>query len=378
MGWYYVSPCIQGRHICWLALVLALATVTASGQECEGNWQERRLEPPVGVATETALSLDIANNAFAARVVNENLKVTIIGPATVSEVPLDLNGGVQGDPSFATSGNGVTFISFSQRNSPASSREVYLTKNSGGSFGTPENLSNNGVDDYGVKLALDASGKPHLTWAQTWGQSSRIVYWNSDLDEPEVIVENADSPDLFVDVNGFVHFAFTREKDIVYVLKDPLGLQGEKPVTSSPFVLESSVSVGADDNGSVMVAYESSDSLYVSVKSGSSFKPQTLLDAGGVVEPRMLMQFSGKSVISYAKDGDIFYVLGQSTSLDSPRRVTETPDVESQPSIDADSNGNLHATYIRGGLAYYANNACAPTAAFTADVTSGRLPSTLR
>ena len=46
----------------------------------------------------------------------------------------------------------------------------------------------------------------------------------------------------------------------------------------------------------------------------------------------MRMRALGQLAIVYSKDGDLYYILGQSTFLTQPDRITCTPDaVESHP-----------------------------------------------
>ncbi len=331
-----------------------------------------------GKSTQTAMGLDAANNAYISSVVDERIRVKVIGPDLELDVPIAALGLGQGDPDFATNALGTTFLVFSQLDSPSSEgREVYLSHNGGGQFSEPLSVTRNRVDDYAPRVALDTNGDPHIAWAQRVGETFRVMYASVLLDQATepLFVALGDYPQIYVDEQGIAHLAYSRGNDIVYNSNKGGSWQNEKRVTTTPFEPESSVSIGGDRGGNIIVSYESRNSLYFAVKSpNADFKPPKLIDTGGILNPRMRVRDRGQLTIVYAKRGDIFFVQGQSTFLDRPQQLTNTSEVESYPSLEIDASGNLHVSYLRDGEVYYTNNAASPVAEFAALPTRGEAP----
>jgi len=65
-------------------------------------------------------------------------------------------------------------------------------------------------------------------------------------------------------------------------------------------------------------------------------------------------------------------------SLNQPQRITDTPEIESHPSLEVDLSNNYHLSYVMNGEVYYTNNAASPTADFSAVSTSGEVPLAVR
>ncbi len=364
----------------WLAFFVAAALSAARAQDdpCDGAWQERAIEIVGGQATQTALALDVSNNAYLASVVGGRIVVHVISPRDTFEVPIvHPEEGVQADPSFATNGLGVTFLAYSHlgADEPHIGRDIILARNGGNGFQFLRNVSDNRLDDYAAQLALGGSGEPHLVWAQRVGDSTRVLYWTEAIETSSVVATEGNYPSLAIDRDQRIHVAFSRGNDVVYSSGDGNEFSTPVPVTQSLLIPESSVSVAVDRDGAVLIAYESHHSLYVSVAAdGRRFAPPRLLDAGGVLDPLLRLKRDDRVVIGYAKNGDFYSILGNSASFDPPIRLQESSAVESFPSLDLDLNGSLHGGYIRDSVVYYGNNACAPTIDFTATPTTGRVP----
>ena len=380
----------QGRSFRVVISVWALLVCVLGGrplvrvvaqEDCALTWQEQSLDELSPPAEQVTLAVDVANNVYIARILAGKLQLRIIGSGFETDLPIDNGSGAQGDPAVETSSAGFTFVSFSQSTSgtPELGREVFLAKSSGGSFGTPRNLSRNRVDDYAAQLALDARGEPHLVWAQRVGALSRIVYWSGALEQPKVVAEEGDTPSLVLDGDDRVHVAYLRGNDVAYTSGVNGMFDASVGVTSSPFVPESSVSIGVDPAGTVLILYESKGGLYLSTRSsGDDFDPQRLLEAEGVLDPRMRVTPRGKVLIGYSKSGDLFHIFGETISLGEPERITQTGAVESRPSLSTDENGTVHVAFIRDAVVYYSNNACAPLVDFSAVPRTGRVPFTVQ
>lgn len=372
------------RRVFCLGLALALPGI-ARGQGgdcgCEQFTCPRRVTNGAGHATQTAAGLDIANNAYIASVIEEKIRVKIIGPALDAEVPIAANGLGQGDPDFATTSSGITYMSFSQldENTPGEGREVYLTDNQGGGgqFKAPINISKSRVDDYASRLVLDQQSRPHLAWVQRIGEQTRVMYWSQALgDSPPIPAAQGDYPHLFVDERGIVHLVYSRQNDLFYNSNDGGAFTNELRVTTTALEPESSASIGVDPQGTVLISYESRNSLYFASRpTGAAFRPPVLVDAGGVLDPKMRVRSRGQVALVYSKGGDIYYVVGQSTFLAFPQRICEpTPEVENHPSLEIDLQGNVHVSFLREGEVYYTNNAKAIFAEFSAVPPVGEVP----
>ncbi|MBI4602067.1 MAG: PKD domain-containing protein [Planctomycetes bacterium] len=376
------SPWPQGAFS-WAAGILVVAALGAKGQAQFSA--PRCLEAGGGTVTQSATGIDLANNAYIASVVEERIRLKIIGPGVDADVPLKAAGAGQGDPDFATDIRGTTYLVFSQLDDPsgAEGREVYLAHNNGGlGFVEHVKLTRNRVDDFAPRLSLDLAGEPHLTWAERVGEAVRVMYlhWREGGSVGEAQpVAAGEYPHVFVDEAGTVHLVYSRDKDILYNSNAGGHWRNERRVTTTPFDPETSASIGGDRSGNLIVAYESRNSLYYATMApGRDFRPPKLVDAGGILDPKMRVRSRGQVTIVYAKGGDIFYVVGLPTFLEQPQRVTGTPEVESHPSLEVDLSGNVHVSFIKDGDVCYFNNASAPVAEFSAPVTRGEAPLTVK
>ena len=370
---------------CLLLVLSASRSATAQQDACGAFSAPRRVTDGTGMATQTATGLDITNNAYISSVIHEKILVRIVGPSVDADVPVAPAGLGQGDPDFATTYTGLTYMSFSQLNdaTPGEGREIYLTDNNGGGgkFHDPVNVSVNRVDEYAPRLVLDSKGVPHLAWAQKVGEETRVIYWNQSFGkEPPKVAAMGDYPHLFVDEAGTVHLVYSRDNDLLYNNNSSGDFTNEAHITTTPSDPESGASIGVDPAGNVLIAYESRSSLYYATKAPTGhFGAPRLVDAGGIIDPRIHVRSRGQVTIVYEKAGDIFYVVGQSSFLTSPTRLCEHTDaVESHPSLEIDLAGNTHVSFIRDGDVYYTNNASQPVAEFGAEPTTGEVPLTVR
>ena len=380
------ANCIRGsRRRVGLPLlgagILFLAAVNCRPARAEFG-TEIRVTDGTGSATQTATGLDIANNAYIASIVSEKLRIRIIGPELDVDVPIVGSGLGQGDPDFATNSRGVTYMAFTQmeEGSVGEGREIYLTKNEGGWSTEPVRITDNRVDDFAPDLVLDTNGEPRLIWARRVGDDTQVIYLPDCLKPiEETTVGEGDYPVTYLDRGGIVHVAYIRDNDIYYRNNRGGQFGPESLITTTPFEPESSVSIGGDPDGNLLVSYESKNSLYFAFqRPQSGFEPPRLVDRGGVLDPKMRVRRDGKVTIVYAKAGDIFFVQGHSTVLNLPQRIAESPEVESHPSLEVDVANNIHVSYVRGGDVYYKNNASKPTADFSALPTTGEVPLAVR
>ncbi|HVR75848.1 MAG TPA: PKD domain-containing protein [Planctomycetota bacterium] len=337
-----------------------------------------------GTATQTATGLDLANNAYISSVMGEKILVKIIGPSLDVDIPLEAAGLGQADPDFATSSRGVTYMSFSQLNESAAGegRDIYLTDNegAGGTFKPPVKVASNRADDHAPRLVLDENGRPHLAWAQQVGETSQVLYWNGNLPgKVPLVVGPGDYPHLFIDREKRVHLVYSKANDIHYNNNSGGHWNNEKALTTTPFDLEVAASIGGDQSGNILVCFESRNSLYFAAGDAEgSFQTPRLLDAGGILDPSMRVRSRGQVTIVYAKQGDIYYIVGQTSFLTSPQRITRTSDVESHPSLEIDRSGNIHLSYVLDGEVYYTNNAATPVAELAGIPASGEAPLKVR
>jgi len=372
------------RLAVWACIGLVMPGIRGQEFDCTPYAQPKRVTDGSGRATQTATGLDVANNAYIATVIDEKIKVRIIGPDLDVDVPVEATGLAQGDPDFATNSSGITFLSFSQLDELDQGRDVYLTDNQGGGgkFRAPQNVSRSRTDEYAPRLVLDQSGQPHLAWAQSVDELTRVMYWSRALgDAPPIAAAQGDYPHLYVDSKDVVHLVYSRQNDIYYNNNSGGSFANELRVTTTATEPESSASIGVDPQGNVMICFESRHSLYYVTKltGSSAFRPPLLVDSGGILNPRMRVRSRGQVTIVYAKEGDINFVIGQSTFLAFPERIcVPTDPVESHPSLEIDLQGNVHVSFLRDGEVYYTNNAATPVAEFSGIPTVGEVPLTVR
>ncbi len=353
-----------------------LAAARSQDDECEETWRAPTSVLVDERVTEVRLTVDPADRANIATVAGEELSVRIVSSGADILLPVETNG-IPGDPSLDTTSSGVTYVTYTLLDSeePALGRDIYLARNSGGVFTTPRRLSASRLDDYAPQQVLDRRGNPHVVWAQRVGGSSRVLYWNDEIGDPSIVADEGDYPAVFMGDDDIVHVVFSSKNDLFYARGIEGAFADPVRVTNSPFVPESSATLGRVAERTILIAYESNNSLYVSAStSETEFAPQQLLEAGGVQQPRMRVRRSGKVLIAFAKFGDIYTIVGQDTALTSATRVFESADIESLPTLDADQFGNLHLSYLANGESQYTNNVCAPAVDFVAEPTSGRVP----
>jgi PKD repeat protein len=335
-----------------------------------------------GRTTQCAIGIDLGNRAYIACVIDERIVVRVIGPGINLEIPIGAEGLGQGDPDFATSSTGITHMIFSQLDSVSSGegREIYYTRNAGGGFKPPRNISVSRVDDFAPRLVLDREGQPHVVYAQRVQTESRVMYWNEGL-EAGVFAVMGDYPSLFVDEAGIVHLIYMRDSDIYYNHNGGGSFDNETPVTTTPSEKESSAQIGGDVRGNLLICYESRNSIYFTTndRAGGGFKTPSLLERG-TQDPNLRMQRNGQVAIAYVKGGDLYYVYGLPTVIGFARRnlIKETQAVESLPGVEIDLLGNIHVSFLRNRDGYYTNNAATPTADFSAEPTMGEAPLTVR
>ena len=340
-----------------------------------------RLTGDEGGATQTALSLDPANNAFIITAVTDSLEVDIVGPNLRLE--FDLPGDIQPQqgPDIVTSSRGDSFVCFLKEDtaSPGGGRDVYLSWNTGGQFVEPVNVSQRAGEERGCRLTLDVDGQPHLVWIEERGDPKdphHVRYYNRSAGQTTDIGSGS-AASIFIDDFGVVHIVYVRDEGIYRVKSGTGGFDAEQLVVNAPSAEGMDVQVVVDENGRLFIVYTSGGSLYFLDKGPADdrFSPPRFLDDGSIVGVEMRIRQGGVLSIAYVNDGDIFHIQGLGTFLVPPALVGEaTPEAESDPSVMVDHVGNAHVSFIRGGHSYYTNNAGDVSAEFTAAPRSGEAP----
>ena len=366
---------LRGVMVCVLAA--SFTTVGLSFQE------PRRLSDGTATATDCVLGIDSANNAYIVSVVDDELRVHLIGADLDVELEIPATGLGQGEPSIVNSSRGETYICFSQLDIDAgdAGRDIFLLNNGGGRFSEPVQLSTNRVDDFGPSMVLDGAGLPHLVWTRDLVDTTRIIYW-SPVGENltggvEVEVGEGVYPSVFVDATGAAHIVFTRENDVYYVSNEGGEFGEAVRVVETPSEPEFSVGLGGTSEARLFLAYESGGDLYIAAKRpGESFGVPVLVEAGGVLEPRLEVRPTGTIGIVYTKNGDLQFYQGFSADfLIGPNPVGEpTERVESRPGLSIDTCSIVHAVFLSDGETYYRNDSEEIVAEFEADVTRGEGP----
>ncbi len=362
-----------------LAVVVSCCCVLAASTAWAQFNEPTVLSDGTGQATDSVIGFDAANNAYIVSVVGGELRVDLVGPNLRTSLAIPSSGLEQGEPVIVNSSRGEAFVCFSQRDADAadSGRDICLTYNGGGRFVEPVLLSDNRVDDFAPDLSLDAAGVPHLAWARALGETTRIVYYDHETRESREVADGS-YPSLWVDMSGVSHIVYTRDNDIYYVNDASGDFSDEAQILATPTEPEFNVQVRGGENGRMFLSYESGGSLYATKREAGAdaFEVPSLIDREGVLEPQLRVSPSAALSIVYAKQGDVFYVLGLSpTALIGPVAVGEPTDpVEDRPSMVVDPSGIVHCVFLRDGEVYYSNNAADADAEFAADVTNGEAP----
>ena len=128
-----------------------------------------------GQVTDSTMAFDLANNAYIVSVVDEKLRIDLIGPDLRATRELPGEGFGQSQPSIATGSVGEAFIAFSQADtSPVGiGRDIYLTHNGGGRFVEPEKISDSLLDEFTPSLVLDSTAETHVVWVRGAGRGRR-------------------------------------------------------------------------------------------------------------------------------------------------------------------------------------------------------------
>ncbi len=366
-----VRPCL-GRFVGGAALVFVLVLGLSAKAEF---LPPKKLSNSGGSAIQCRVGVDLSFNAYVAWTAGKELYVDVIGNGFSRQVTLSDPGLGSGDPAIVTSTVGTTFIAFTQDDPVRGGREICLVSNPGGSFIVrPENVSRSPGDDYSPRAYLDLDGLPHLVWARRLGNQPEVMYMPPG--KKPVAIARGDYPALGVDAFGTAHVVYSRGRDLfsIHVRGEEIG--AEAAVTKTPFDEEFFPSIAVTYAGKAFVIYERKGGLYYheSIEGTNRFLPPRLLDNGGIRVPELRVTGDLLSVI-YEKQGDLHYILGKVGSvLPSPVRITETPEVETHPSLAVDSRGSLHISYIRDEEVYYTNNTGELKAAFTVDRREGEAP----
>ncbi|MBN1441120.1 MAG: PKD domain-containing protein, partial [Planctomycetes bacterium] len=368
-----------------LLRVAALSAVCAAAllvtDAARGDFKEPvRLTDGSGRVTETALSIDVANNAYIVSVVGGTVQVDLLGPDLRAQLEVPEVGEEQESLDVSSNSRGQIVITFRRRlPEQQETREVVITTNGGGGFTTPARLSEIFSHDHGPRLDLDANGDPHLIYTRlsSGADPARWVYHYNRLTNVETEVARGSHPAIHVDQTSVIHLAYFRNRNVYYRCNASGSFGPEELVVTTAAEDISEIQIGVDRQGNILVVYASQGSLYVAHRTGgmNAFSPPRMLDTGDVTDPEMHVRPSGVLTIVYSKSGDIYYIQGLSTFLLAQARVGEaTPEVESNPSVRVDLLGNLHICFLRDGETYYTNNAGSISADFSASPRSGEAP----
>ncbi|MFX0097790.1 MAG: hypothetical protein ACFE7E_08540 [Candidatus Hodarchaeota archaeon] len=206
--------------------------------------------------------------------------------------------------------------------SSANDGEIFYANNTGGSWSTPLNLTQNDLYDSTASIAVDASGKCHVTWEGEDGSSSNDV---------EVFYTN--------NVGGSWVISNVTQND-----ED-----------------DSLSSIGLDSAGNVHLAYElynntsfDSGAFYVN-NSGSWGTPVNISSTNGYVS-RLSLVVDGSDDIHVAFsqfdgiDTEIYYVNNTVGSWGVPVNITQNDTDDARPNMVLGRQGYAHIIFYNSSV----------------------------
>lgn len=372
-----IPPTLRHR-IPGLGLLTLLSLLTVGLRAQDVFTEPVRVTDGSGVASQSRLALS-PGRVYIVSTVESRIAVRLFSSTSTFDTTLPHAGLGQGDPAVQSTLSGGVLIAYSQEGaSPGvEGREVFLVTSFGQTFSETRNLSRDPADDYGPAISKDPFGEAVVFWTRSRPGEHRIIQYDP-VSRTATEVASGQYPSVLVSPSGVTHLIYTRDRDLYYKSDADLPLEQatEVRVTSSPAISEYDVSIGEGASGEILVAYESAGSLFVSLRNvGGSFGNAFELVSGGARDPQMLQEGSGNLFLTYARNGDIFYIDLNNLVAPQPVQVTDTPDqFETAPDLRLDLHGDLHLTYYLEGDVYYVTNSSRPEIAFSADPRTGEQP----
>jgi len=359
--------------------------MAASGALLDTNSASAQFAEPVritegfGNVTESTMAFDLANNAYIVSVVDEKLRIDLVGPdlRASRELPGEATG--QSQPSLVTGSVGDAFIAFAQNDTSefGIGRDIYLTHNAGGRFTDPEKISDSMLDEFTPCIAIDPGAEPHIAWVRSSGDSEvGVVVYFDHAKNVRVDVARGEFPSLWVGPDRTAHLLYARDNDLYYTNNKSGQFEGEERIVTTPTEPEFVPNISGSGSSTLVATYNSTGSLYLVTKSGNQpFSPPRLVEAGGVLDPQSKSGNGAAISITYAKDGDIYVLRGfAGVLLDTEPVVAGTEAVESKPQHAVDVCGITHVSFLRDGDVFYTNNAGEVVPEFSADKVTGEVP----
>ncbi len=280
-------------------------------------------------------------------------------------------------PTLSTSNVGQILLGYEREDSqPGSSGpEVFVQQGALSSLGPPLNLSSNAAADERPQVSRSAGGDRYVSWIQDNGGTSDLRF--SENLGPSISVAEAEQFDQILDGSGqTVHWVYARAGELFTRSYDGQNLSVEIPVPAGPGP-HSEPTLGLDPVGNVYFAYVAGGNIFTVRRTvlGAFSSPIPLTSSVTPSRrPQILVGTSGIRVL-YEEVGDLWTISGAGIIFSNPVNATSTPgDDEVEPTVALDSQGILHAVYVRGDELVYRNDAPIPQPGFSPTSAEAEFP----
>ena len=343
-------------------LVLAVALWAAPGPHAQFREPEL-LSAPDATVEHYAMGIDHFSILHVAMVANGRLELRSRSGDLDSTVPLAAGADSPALEFFPT-GLQIVYV----RNGPDPA--IMGRQRLGAALSSPRRISPPGSPVAAPSVTIDGSRRPVTTWTEPLRGLDGI--WASAAGRVPTMRVRGRSPTIETDHRGRAVVFFERGGTIYRWRQAEEGVQLPTPLVTG---VDPGSPLGSGSfDGTTYLLFRREGALVLADDRLGDFQPRTLTtepaqDAYLKVTP------SGLVAVTYATDGDIYYVVGNAFFLADPAAVTETPDVEeSQPAIDGDSFANVFVTFLREGQLFVTTTASEAQARFRPTPERGEVP----
>ncbi len=242
---------------------------------------------------------------------------------------------------------------------------IYYSENTGAGWSTPLNISTNSTGNWTPQIALDASGNPHAVWRGDDGGSVQRIYysentgagWSTPLNISNSSINNSD-PRLALDASGNPHIVWQGRvgSDWWVYYSENTGSGWSTPLNLSTGSSDNSdPQIALDTGGHPHVVWYGWDSatwrVYYSTNTGSGWSAELNLSPGTTDNSyqRIALDASGHPhVIWHGTDGStyrVYYSTNSGSGWSAPLSISSTITDNLSLQIALDGGGNPHAVW---------------------------------
>lgn len=352
-----------------MLVVCAFATCAVMWREASAQFREpTRLSSPDAELGEFALGADPFNNVHAAIVEDGHVVLTswlASGDRQTTEIAP-----TAGEPELAFGSVSVHLVyshdpsepnGVAAGGQPSSERRICRSSRVGLSLVGPIEASQGTEGCRRPDLALDALGNPVIVWESSTTKvidesgDGEVFLVSDDLGRrsfgsgswPSVEVDRSGRTHVFFLRNGRIHYATDAGALEPGTFSKPSALFAESPEVQEQLPPQGPPQTGILDGAVVQLAFETEGRILLTDNRSGAFAAPREIDRDGTSSPDLEVTPAGLVALTWIKDGDVRFTVGNSFFLAEPETVFETPEIESSPMITADRFTNLHIAFRR-------------------------------